>query len=62
MFRYLPHYLQHARDQIYGLPVGHWFFQAYDRLIRTPQPEGIVVERPVIGLVRPPELELYVAI
>ncbi|GHJ85166.1 hypothetical protein NliqN6_1568 [Naganishia liquefaciens] len=46
MLRHIPHYPHNARVQIYKLPVGHWFFLAYDRLARTPEPAEILAERP----------------
>lgn len=60
--RMLPHYPQRAEAQICGLSMGHWFYQEYDRLARTPLHEEIGTARPPVGLIGPPELELHVAI
>ena len=62
MFRHCPHYPHNARAQIYNLPVGHWFFLAYERLARTPEPEEVMADRPPADLIRPSELELHVAL
>jgi hypothetical protein len=45
-----------------GLPNGHWFFNAFDRLRRTPEPEEILAEEPAQGLVRLTEEELRAAL
>lgn len=39
-------------DIILHLPIGHWFYEAFDRLNRTSEPDGITAPVPAPGLVR----------
>lgn len=38
---------------ILNLASGHWFFQEYDRLTRTPRPEEIAARTPPVGILVP---------
>jgi hypothetical protein len=53
-----PHFPNEHLNVVRGLPNGHWFFNAFDRLQRTPEPEEILAQEPAHGLVRLTEGEL----
>lgn len=53
-----PHWPEGQAERILELPTGHWFFQAYDRFTRTPEPQEISAPEPPPGLVRPTDAEV----
>jgi hypothetical protein len=46
------HWPQGLRDLLVNLPDGHWFYEGFERLNRTPQPEEILAAMPAPGLLR----------
>lgn len=48
----VPHWPEGQVELLLELPDGHWFYEAFDRLNRTPQPEEILAPVPAPGLVR----------
>jgi hypothetical protein len=46
------HWPQGQLELLLNLPDGHWFYEAFERLNRTPQPEEILAPVPAPGLVR----------
>lgn len=47
----VPHWPEGHLDLILHLPDGHWFYQAFDRLARTPQPQELLAPVPAPGLI-----------
>jgi hypothetical protein len=57
-----PHFPHAHLNVVRDLPNGHWFFNAFDRLRRTPEAEEIMAEGPSEGLVRLTEEEFRAAL